>query len=119
MMRRHNSRGYTRGKHHMAGKRKSASGRKTTSAKKLQIGTEQYRSMILGKLRTEIDTRRAKLELAAKMDAVSLANMAYWKMGYWKMKYWKMGHEWDPMEAVVLPAISANVQKRVQKKAQK
>jgi hypothetical protein len=56
------------------------------------LESEQYRSMILAKLRADIAAKQALHAQAAAAGIEELSRMSYWKMGYWKMKYWKMGH---------------------------
>lgn len=58
----------------------------------VNLHPEQYRSMILAKLRSDISAKQALFVEASIADVDGLARMSYWKMGYWKMKYWKMGH---------------------------
>jgi hypothetical protein len=68
----------------------------------VKINVSQYRSMILSKLRADIDAKRAAYEFAQTATPAGLEGMAYWKMAYWKMKYWKMG-SLDPAGAVINP----------------
>jgi hypothetical protein len=56
------------------------------------LESEQYRSMILAKLRSDIAAKQALHAQASVAGIEELSRMSYWKMGYWKMKYWKMGH---------------------------
>lgn len=50
---------------------------------------EQYRSMILAKIRGDIAAKQALYAEASSTPAEELHNLSYWKAGYWKMKYWK------------------------------
>ena len=69
----------------------------------VQLETSLYRTLILDKIRAEIQAKRAALEIAKTADPRDLANLAYWKMKYWKMKYWKMGIEINPGGDVINP----------------
>ena len=88
-------------------KRKTSTSAKASSSRGVNLKAEQFRSMILDKLRLDIDSKRAALDQALKLSAKDLANMSYWKMKYWKMKYWKMGHQVLPADQVINPASAA------------
>jgi hypothetical protein len=72
----------------------------------VKINTSQYRSMILSKLRSDIEAKRSAYEFAAKATPAQLQGMSYWKMAYWKMKYWKMGSI-DKLEELVDPQLGS------------
>jgi hypothetical protein len=57
----------------------------------VKVNLSEYRSMILTKLRTDIEAKHALYESAKTADLSALKDMSYWKMAYWKMAYWKMG----------------------------
>jgi hypothetical protein len=57
------------------------------------LKSEQYRSMILAKLRSDIDAKQALHAAASVAGIEDLSRMSYYKMKYYKMKYWKMGHQ--------------------------
>jgi len=83
-------------------RKKSASGGSRT----IVLKPEQFRSMILDKLRLDIDAKRAAYEQAKKLAIKDLPNMSYYKMAYWKMHYWKKGAEvLDPSAPVINPAM--------------
>ena len=64
----------------------------------VHINLSQYRSMILSKLRADIEAKQAAYEIAKTASLAVLKDMTYWKMKYWKMKYWKMGSSMLPEE---------------------
>lgn len=55
------------------------------------VNASQYRSMILAKLRADIEAKQAAYKAASVASVADLSSMSYWKMAYYKMKYWKMG----------------------------
>jgi len=84
------------------------------ASRSITLKPEQFRSMILDKLRMDIDAKRAAYEQAKKIPVKDLGNMSYWKMKYWKMKYWKMGAEvTDPAGPVINPVTPLANRKRV------
>jgi hypothetical protein len=56
------------------------------------VESEQFRSMILAKIRADIAAKQALLNAATAATIEDLSRMGYYKMKYYKMKYWKMGH---------------------------
>ncbi len=78
----------------------------------VHIGASLFRSLILDKLRAEIEAKRCELTLA-KREAEDLAHQldrdalggagSYWKMAYWKMPYWKMGRHQLTGDVVINP----------------
>lgn len=97
----------------MPGPKKSSKTKLARGA--VRLDTEQYRSMILDKLRKDIEIKRSAFDKAIKADLKDLANMSYWKMKYWKMKYWKKGHDFiieDIVSNPVMPQVG-----RVSKKS--
>ncbi|CAN7275684.1 hypothetical protein LJR225_001374 [Phenylobacterium sp. LjRoot225] len=84
---------------------------KQKGAKTVTVDAEHYRSLVLAKLRAEIDSKRAAYKLATHIDPASIAGMGYWKMKYWKMKYWKMGATIEMGDEVINPAIVQREQK--------
>lgn len=61
----------------------------------ITLEPEQYRSMILAKLRSDIAEKQALLAEASIAGVDDMMLMSYWKHGYWKHGYWKMGHVID------------------------
>src|SRR6187431_3151184 len=78
-------------------RKKSASGGSRT----IVLKPEQFRSMILDKLRLDIDAKRAAYEQAKKLAIKDLPNMSYYKMHYWK----KGAEVLDPSAPVINPAM--------------
>jgi hypothetical protein len=71
---------------------------KSTAAHKddkasVTLESEQYRSMILANLRSDIAAKQALLAAASIAGIEDLSRMSYYKMKYYKMKYWKMGDQ--------------------------
>jgi hypothetical protein len=81
-----------------------------SSKQKVTVDADHYRSLILGKLRADIDAKRAILEAAAVVDIGKLQGMGYYKMKYWRMKYYKMHGSQEFGEEVVNPVIGATGQ---------
>lgn len=89
-----------------------ADGKDSKKETTVHISASLYRSLILDKLRAEIEAKRAELTLA-KREAEDLAHQldpdalggagAYWKMPYWKMPYWKGGSKQLPGDIVINP----------------
>jgi hypothetical protein len=78
--------------------KKTKGTKKPAGKRSVKINVELYRSLVLDKLRAEIKTKRAALEIAkiANLDVLN-------GMTYWKMKYWKKGAELNPGTQVVNP----------------
>jgi hypothetical protein len=85
---------------------------KHRGAKTVTVNAEHYRSLVLSKLRAEIDAKRAAFQIASQLDPAAIAGMGYWKAKYWKMKYWKSGGGViDLGEEVINPIIAQREQK--------
>lgn len=100
----------------MARSKKTTSTTPRVSDKARDSKIKKYRSMVLDKIRNDIDVKRAAVQIVQKFDIPDLGNKGYWKSAYWKMKYWKMPY-WkagadmfgideviDPATGVVAPA---------------
>jgi hypothetical protein len=63
----------------------------------VNLEPEQYRSMILAKIRADIAAKQALYAEASVAGADDLKSLSYWKAGYWRMKYWKAFEIVDPV----------------------
>jgi hypothetical protein len=89
----------------------------TKSAGSVRLSHDQYRSLILDKLRHDIDAKRAAYEKVLTATPADLGSMAYYKMKYWQMKYWKKGADIIDVNIAVNPAmpvakVAANAAKK-------
>jgi len=69
----------------------------------MEVSKAHYRSLVLEKLRAEINAKRARYDMTQNAPLEALNNMSYWKMAYYKMKYWKAGHLENAGDRVVDP----------------
>ncbi|UXA17727.1 hypothetical protein [Mycobacterium sp. SMC-4] len=76
----------------MAEKNDKSKGAPNAEAESVTLKPEQYRSMILAKLRADIAAKKALYAAADNASLEELSNMSYWKMQYYKMHYWKAHH---------------------------
>jgi hypothetical protein len=86
--------------------RKKSAKKGLGGTRSVTLKPEQFRSMILDKLRLDIDAKRAAYEQAKKLRFSDLGTMSYYKMKYWKMKYWKKGVEMMAGQDVINPVRS-------------
>lgn len=86
-----------------------------SNKKKIAISAEKYRSLILDKMRAQIEAQRLQYDLAKRVSIAELASKGYWKMKYWKMKYWKSGSQ-EIGQDVINPAAGAFNKAKASKK---
>jgi|HubBroStandDraft_5_1064220.scaffolds.fasta_scaffold740054_1 hypothetical protein len=108
----------------MARAKKRASAKPRTSDKARDTKIRRYRSMVLEKIRNDIEVKRAAIQVVQHVDIPDLGNMGYWKMAYWKMPYWKMpywkaGADLFGIDEVINPATGIVVPAALQAKLKK
>lgn len=108
----------------MARTKKRVSTKPRVSDKARDAKIKKYRSMVLDKIRNDIEVKRAAIQIVQKFDIPDLGNKgywksAYWKMKYWKMKYWKSGAEMFGIDEVINPATGAVAPGKLQAKLKK
>lgn len=108
----------------MARAKKKVSAKPRVSDKARDAKIKNYRSMVLDKIRNDIEIKRAALQIVRKFDIPDLGSQGYWKSAYWKMKYWKMpywkaGADMLGIDEVINPATGAVAPARLQAKLKK
>ena len=88
----------------MASRKKSTKKGMRASGRSVTLPVAQFRSMILSKLRSDVEIRRAAFEAAKSMNIKDLGNMTYWQKGYWQKPYWKKGRDMMVADPVINPA---------------
>jgi hypothetical protein len=104
--------------------RKRATAKPRASDKSRDHKIRRYRSMVLEKIRNDIEVKRAALLLVQRVDIPDLGSMGYWKMAYWKMPYWKMpywksGADMFGVDEVINPATGVVMPAALQAKLKK
>ncbi len=105
----------------MARAKKRTSSTKRPSSKDRDAKIQRFRSMVLEKIRNDIEVKRAAIKLVQRIDIPDLGATGYWKMAYWKMKYWKMpywksGADMFGIDQVINPATGVVVPAKLQAK---
>ena len=93
--------------------------KRASSSRNVTLAPDKFRSLVLDKLRADIEVKRAALELAKRIPIKDLGSMGYWMKAYWMKAYWKMRSQDFGIDEVINPvmpivgAVAAARKKRV------